>query len=135
MLPTLEMIGDSTFLRILLTLVKHLLKTDILHLNSKSCYLVGKDDKIAPIFVNHPSCSRQHAVIQFRKVNKTDTLNESVNVCVLPYLMDLESTNGTLLNKEKIEQARYYELKPLDIINFGYSSRDYVVMKAQENSL
>jgi len=43
--------------------------------------------------------------------------------------MDLESTNGTYLNKEKIEQARYYELIKNDVINFGFSERDYVVMK------
>ena len=46
--------------------------------------------------------------------------------------MDLESTNGTLLNKEKIEAARYYELKPHDVLNFGLSKRDYVVMKVDQ---
>jgi smad nuclear-interacting protein 1 len=29
---------------------------------------------------------------------------------VKPYLLDLESTNGTKLNGEKIDGARYYEL-------------------------
>ena len=48
--------------------------------------------------------------------------------------MDLESTNGTLLNKEKIEAARYYELKPQDVLNFGLSKRDYVVMKVVDQS-
>lgn len=43
--------------------------------------------------------------------------------------MDLESTNGTLVNKNKIEPARYFELKPFDVINFGLSTRDYVLMK------
>jgi smad nuclear-interacting protein 1 len=43
--------------------------------------------------------------------------------------MDLESTNGTLLNGEKIEPARYYELIKDDVINFGFSKRDYVIMK------
>ncbi len=46
--------------------------------------------------------------------------------------MDLESTNGTFLNKEKIEQARYYELIKNDVINFGFSERDYVVMKLNQ---
>ncbi len=45
--------------------------------------------------------------------------------------MDLESTNGTLLNKVKIEPARYYELKVNDILNFGFSTRDYIVMKVE----
>jgi len=43
--------------------------------------------------------------------------------------MDLESTNGTYLNHEKIEPARYYELIKDDVINFGFSKRDYIVMK------
>ena len=43
--------------------------------------------------------------------------------------MDLDSTNGTKLNGERIESARYYELKHKDIVKFGTSTRDYVVMK------
>jgi smad nuclear-interacting protein 1 len=43
--------------------------------------------------------------------------------------MDLESTNGTTLNGEKVEGARYYELRHEDVIRFGQSLRDYVLMK------
>lgn len=43
--------------------------------------------------------------------------------------MDLESTNGTFINKCKLEPACYYELKQEDIVNFGQSTRDYVLMK------
>lgn len=43
--------------------------------------------------------------------------------------MDLESTNGTFLNGEKIEGAKYYELRHSDVLKFGGSSRDFVVMK------
>ena len=28
-----------------------------------------------------------------------------------PYVIDLESTNGTYVNNQRIESARYYELK------------------------
>ena len=28
-----------------------------------------------------------------------------------PYVIDLESTNGTYVNNQRIEPARYYELK------------------------
>jgi smad nuclear-interacting protein 1 len=35
--------------------------------------------------------------------------------------MDLDSTNGTYLNQEKIESARYYELLEEDVIKFGTS--------------
>ena len=35
--------------------------------------------------------------------------------------MDLESTNGTILNGKKIEPARYYEILHEDVIRFGHS--------------
>ena len=43
--------------------------------------------------------------------------------------MDLESTNGSFIDKEKIESARYYELKNYDMVNFGLSTRDYILIK------
>jgi smad nuclear-interacting protein 1 len=43
--------------------------------------------------------------------------------------MDLESANGTFLNGEKIEDKRYYELREKDVLKFGYSTREYVVMR------
>ena len=49
---------------------------------------------------------------------------------VLPYLMDLESTNGTYLNGERIEGARYYELRHKDVLRFGESTREYVIMNS-----
>lgn len=42
--------------------------------------------------------------------------------------MDLESTNGTYLNGNKIESARYYELLDKDVIKVGKSDREYVIM-------
>lgn len=103
-----------------------------MYINKRSSYLIGKDEKVAHILVSHPSCSRQHSVIQFRKVNSNPDDNFS-SYKIKPYIMDLESTNGTFLNKEKIESARYYEIKPLDVINFGLSTRDYVLMKGDKS--
>ena len=48
---------------------------------------------------------------------------------VRPYLMDLESTNKTFLNGSDVEAARYYELRDKDVLKFGESSREYVLMK------
>lgn len=31
-----------------------------------------------------------------------------------PFIIDLESTNGTLVNDEAVPTSRYYELKPSD---------------------
>jgi smad nuclear-interacting protein 1 len=43
--------------------------------------------------------------------------------------MDLESTNKTFLNGSEVEPARYYELRDKDILRFGESTREYVLMK------
>ena len=51
---------------------------------------------------------------------------------VVPYMMDLESTNGTFLNGEKLEAARYYELMHQDKVSFASSSRDYIFMKVEK---
>ena len=39
-----------------------------LRIHRQSMYLVGRDEKVCDLPVAHPSCSKQHAVIQFRQV-------------------------------------------------------------------
>uniref|UniRef100_A0A914W1E5 FHA domain-containing protein n=1 Tax=Plectus sambesii TaxID=2011161 RepID=A0A914W1E5_9BILA len=47
---------------------------------------------------------------------------------IRPYIIDLGSGNGTFLNNERIEAQRYVELKEKDVIKFGFSSREYVLL-------
>lgn len=47
---------------------------------------------------------------------------------VRPYIIDLASGNGTYLNNQRIESQRYYELKEKDVLKFGFSSREYVLL-------
>ncbi|WZZ42988.1 hypothetical protein YC2023_039247 [Brassica napus] len=98
-----------------------------LQLHRQSCYLFGRERRIADIPTDHPSCSKQHAVIQYREVTveKPDGMVEKQ---VKPYLMDLGSTNKTYINKDPIEPQRYYELREKDTIKFGNSSREYVLL-------
>ena len=49
---------------------------------------------------------------------------------IKPYIMDLESTNGTHLNENQLEPARYYELLEEDVLRFGKSDREYVLIKS-----
>lgn len=80
--------------------------------------------------LDHPSCSKQHAVIQYRLTEKEDD-EGNVLKFVKPYLIDLESTNGSFINGEKIESARYYELKEKDLLKFGLSTREFVILHEQ----
>jgi smad nuclear-interacting protein 1 len=38
--------------------------SELLHIHRQSAYLIGRDRLVADIAIDHPSCSKQHAVIQ-----------------------------------------------------------------------
>ena len=95
----------------------------------RSCWLVGRESVVADFPVAHPSCSGQHAVLQFQFV--PGTRNEFGDVeggGVKLYVIDLESANGTQVNGEKVPEGRYVELRSGDVLVFGQSSREYVIM-------
>lgn len=73
-----------------------------------------KNQVIANIKIPDPGCSKQHCVIQF--LEKNDTL--------IPYIMDLDSTNGTTLNGILLPSARYVELRSEDIVRFSEIDAD-----------
>lgn len=64
------------------------------------------------ILLEHPSSSRFHAVIQFKK-------DEA-------FLYDLGSTHGTFLNKKRVEVKKYLPIRVGDMIKFGESSRLFI---------
>jgi smad nuclear-interacting protein 1 len=98
----------------------------------KSGYLIGRDKAIADILTEHESCSKQHAVLQYRLFQKPTRDGLGYEQEVRPYVMDLDSTNGTFLNGKKIESARYVELKVKDVLKFGESTREYVLVDASD---
>ncbi|KAH8819478.1 SMAD/FHA domain-containing protein [Xylogone sp. PMI_703] len=100
---------------------------DTIELNSRSCWLVGRETAVVDMHAEHPSISKQHAVIQFRYVEKKNEFGDKTGR-VRPYLIDLDSANGTMLNKEEIPGSRYLELRDKDLIQFGHSTREYVLM-------
>jgi smad nuclear-interacting protein 1 len=100
---------------------------DTIELSLRSCWLIGKELSVVDLAAEHPSISRQHAVIQFRYIEKRNEFGDKLGK-VRPYLIDLESANGTKLNKETIPGSRYLELRDKDMIQFGDSTREYVLM-------
>ncbi|KAJ7928053.1 smad nuclear interacting protein 1, partial [Mycena leptocephala] len=102
-------------------------QVELLHIHRQSAYLIGRDRLVADIAVDHPSCSKQHAVIQYRFIQQKDEFGVSKGA-IKPFIIDLESTNGTHVNDEAIPVSRYYELKASDVIKFGQSTREYVLL-------
>ena len=104
---------------------------DTIELSQKSCWLLGRSHEVVDYVLEHPSSSGQHAVIQFRYITKVveDEFGvKSTRGRVKPYVLDLESSNGTELNGKDIEPSRYCELRDKDILRFAGSEREYVVM-------
>lgn len=99
----------------------------VLYIHRQSGYLIGRDRKICDIAVDHPSCSKQHAALQFRLV-PYEREDGSTGKRVRPYIIDLESANGTFVNNKKIDAKKYIELLEKDVIKFGFSSREYVLL-------
>ena len=102
-----------------------------IELYTQSCWLLGRAQEVADILVAHPTCSQQHAAIQFRYIVKKVEDEHGISQRkgkVKPYIIDLESINGTVLNGDRIEGGRYVELRNGDLLKFGGSEREYVVM-------
>lgn len=99
----------------------------VLYIHRQSGFLIGRDRKICDVAVDHPSCSKQHAALQFRLV-PYEREDGSTGKRVRPYIIDLESANGTFVNNNKIDSKKYVELLEKDVIKFGFSTREYVLL-------
>ncbi|KAG0145709.1 hypothetical protein CROQUDRAFT_658373 [Cronartium quercuum f. sp. fusiforme G11] len=100
---------------------------DVLHVHRQSAYLFGRDRLVVDVPIDHPSSSKQHAVLQFRQVQSKNEFGD-IKSSVKPFLIDLESANATFVNGQKIPEARYYELQSGDVIKFGLSTREFVLI-------
>ncbi|KAL5045659.1 SMAD/FHA domain-containing protein [Aspergillus fruticulosus] len=100
---------------------------EMVELNERSCWLIGRERLVVDFPLDHLSCSKQHAAIQFRYVEKRNEFGDRIGK-VKPYLIDLESANGSTVNGDPAPAGRYMELRDKDMLKFGNSSREYVLM-------
>lgn len=94
-------------------------------LNTRSCYVFGRDTTAAHISLHHRSCSKQHAVLQFRRTRPCGA--SQGRIC--PYFFDLDSRNGSFLNHERLPGRRYVELRSGDLLTFGQSTLEWIVLR------
>ncbi|GAA5830095.1 hypothetical protein JCM11251_006872 [Rhodosporidiobolus azoricus] len=102
-------------------------QVELFHVHRQSAYLVGRDRIVADIPVDHPSTSKQHAVLQFRQVMERSEFGDTKSL-TKPFIIDLDSANGTLVNDAQIPASRYYELRSGDVLKFAFSTREYVLL-------
>uniref|UniRef100_A0A7N2KXK0 FHA domain-containing protein n=1 Tax=Quercus lobata TaxID=97700 RepID=A0A7N2KXK0_QUELO len=91
---------------------------DQFQVNEKGAYMFGRVD-LCDFVLDHPSVSRFHAVIQFKRNGDA-------------YLYDLGSTHGTSINKSQVKKGVYMDLRVGDVIRFGLSSRLYIFQGPSE---
>lgn len=106
---------------------------ETLHIHRETSFLIGKDVRVADIIVDHHSISKQHALITFRNVEVAEAgfVDSGTLRVIKPYVMDLKSTNKTFLNRKKVQDSRYVELKAKDCLSFGSCPLDYVLLSEE----
>jgi len=82
-------------------------------------YCVFGRDKISSFVIDHPHCSRQHAVVQFNAKGEC-------------FIFDLGSRHGTFLNNKRIEMGVFVQIYVGDKIAFGRSERGYFLQGNEE---
>jgi hypothetical protein len=105
-----------------LEVLKDGLIIDTIHLADKVYFTLGRQHDIVDIPMDHPSISRIHAVLNYRNDGSL-------------MLLDLNSAQGTYLNKSICEKNVYHRVYVGDIIKFGASTRKYIVNGPDEQRL
>ncbi|KAK4685420.1 smad nuclear-interacting protein 1, partial [Tremellales sp. Uapishka_1] len=70
---------------------------------------------------------KEQVAIQYRQITEKNEFGDSTTT-IKPFIIDLDSTNGTHVNDQEIPKSRYYELRNSDVLKFGTSSREYVLL-------
>jgi hypothetical protein len=101
-----------------LEVIREGVEMGVLDVSVHTHYMFGRAPE-CDFIIEHPSISRRHAVIQFR---------DNGNMC----LYDLETSNGTFLNRKRLEPKTYVNIYVNDHITFGSSTRRYIVRGPEE---
>ena len=104
---------EKMFPKVNLLVEKDGKKIDKLFLQKKSYFIFGKA-KGSDFILENPTISRFHSCIYFS--SETEVV-----------LIDLNSTHGTNLNKNRMESLLQYRLNKGDVIRFGTSERSYTI--------
>ncbi len=92
-----------------------------LHTDGADHYTFGRMPGAVTFVLENPTASRVHAVAQFRRADGA------------LLLQDLGSTHGTFVNKGRIPpRPEWVELRAGDMVQFGQSTRLYVVNGPEE---
>eukprot|EP00884_Botryococcus_braunii_P011771 jgi/Botrbrau1/20595/Bobra.113_1s0021.1 len=89
-------------------------------LEGRDHYTVGRVPGVLISRMEHPSVSRLHAVVQFRRSDAA------------AFVFDCHSAHGTLLNKKRIPPGTHVPLRVGDMLKFGSSSPPIFILNGPE---
>lgn len=96
---------------------------DKIPLTHGSYFVVGRLP-VCDVSLEHPSISRYHAVIQYRRqAGEGQSVGDERGF----YVHDLGSTHGTVVNKNKIPPKTYIRLRVGHVLKFGGSTRLFIL--------
>jgi pSer/pThr/pTyr-binding forkhead associated (FHA) protein len=98
---------------------KELIST--ISLKSSKYLIFGRKKDLCDVVLDHQSISRQHCVLFFDQHDKV-------------YLIDLKSSHGTFINQQKIPSNEIVALNENDKIQFGQSTREYILSSSTSSS-
>lgn len=83
-----------------------LILQDMLRLQGQSAFLFGRDRLVVDVPLDHGSCSKQHAVVQFREVSSTNEWGDRVrSVKYAPTLQRQRLTADPILSTSTLQTA------------------------------
>ncbi|KAM6972921.1 kanadaptin [Aplochiton taeniatus] len=97
---------------------------DSIPLTQNSYFVVGRLP-VCDLSLEHPSISRYHAVLQYRKESSGEEPAKGEERGF--YIHDLGSTHGTFVNKNKIPPKTFIRLRVGHVIKFGGSTRLFIL--------
>ncbi|CBN74145.1 conserved unknown protein [Ectocarpus siliculosus] len=102
-----------------LTVLKGGVEVGSISLDNRTHVLLGRQQGVVDVLLEHPSISRKHAILQHGQ-------NGAL------FLFDNGSTHGCSVNKKKIPPKEFHRLHVGDVIKFGESTRLYALEGPEE---
>ncbi|XP_031722603.1 kanadaptin isoform X2 [Anarrhichthys ocellatus] len=115
--------GNAPDVPYALEILKNGTIVDTVPLTLKSYFVVGRLP-VCDVSLEHPSISRYHAIVQYRRqAGEGESVGEERGF----YLHDLGSTHGTVVNKNKVPPKTYIRLRVGHVLKFGGSTRLFIL--------
>uniref|UniRef100_A0A8C2XJE8 Solute carrier family 4 member 1 adaptor protein n=1 Tax=Cyclopterus lumpus TaxID=8103 RepID=A0A8C2XJE8_CYCLU len=115
--------GNAPDVPYALEILKNGTIVDTVPLAHKSYFVVGRLP-VCDVALEHPSISRYHATIQYRRqAGEGESVGEERGF----YVHDLGSTHGTVVNKNKVPPNTYIRIRVGHVLKFGGSTRLFIL--------